>query len=117
MNVKNIWLKVFFLVSVLGVGISAGFANTQPFSTIGFEHNNAIAYSNIKPGTPRFIARRHAERTPQRGHQVEARHDVAASCLQVRQFSKPISVYRNRFCVIDDNDSQLAQSEQPRIIF
>lgn len=119
MNASKTWINLSFLIVIVAIGISGGFASTANYasephqSSQAFDTTQLIAYSNIKPGKPHFGSARESNQTSR----LQQSTTVSASCLRVNHLSKPISVYRNRFCTIESGDRQLAQATQKQIVF
>ena len=114
MLVNNFWVKVFFLISALGIGISAGIANASAPVLANTESSTLSTYNSTKSAAPHFKTIRlsvHSENLSTAGN-------ITQSCFRVRQMSKPISIYRNRFCAEHSSGRQsLAQHSIKRVIF
>lgn len=115
MNRYSNLLKSFLMIIVLGVGASAGFASTANISLPGFDNSNSLlAYSTAKPQTFRFKS----TQQPVRTERSQPAQNIVDSCFRINQLSKPISVYRNRFCgEVTPAYRNLAGHSSQRIVF
>lgn len=98
MNTLNQWASALACITVLCFGAHSAFANPMNAAGIDKGHSYQLAYYNIKTGEKRY-----PQKTATAEPATVETMTRNSSCFHIQSLSKPISVYKNRFCAKPEN--------------